>query len=394
MDPFTIAVAGASAFEVASNVASRLKVAGDSARKGQKYLTNNSLTDIAQVARVEPIAMVDADVMNVEYLSDVMQSLHSIFAGYYLQAINLVGTIGSISIANKLAPLNPNRGAGGGGLLGLENHKADWRMVTESYKHRLPKKKNPAAMAMEAQNISGQEKSGKEKSGNQIPPVTDKDAITVMREASNLAVGKMFNVTLREGENSAVIPIAIRLMVNTIPTAAMVALFTFKNSFDMDLKERYHSWRAGRLSFFRDLILCRDLIDKHRTAIITDKSNIYAEIVNRENGNRKAGLMNGSPSLATASNLAVLSSATLANIEQKLNGKFSNFRVRQTLFDNTNLMILAVIDKGYSQVTFYHRGVEGSTQVSAKDLRAASKGGGSDVMDIMKAYISGSSPQL
>ena len=373
MDPLTIA-AGIGAIDTCTQVYSRLKVAGNEINKASAYLKNSSLIDVAQVARVEPIAMIDADVMNVEYIGDVMQTLHTMFSGYYLQAINLISTIGSVSVASKLSPLNPNRG------LGFESHVQDVRMGASAYRHRLPTKR--AGLAMEAE-------------ASKPASATDKEGMTVIREATNLAVGKMFNVTLREGEHTAVVPISIRLMVNTLPTSAMVALFTFKDTFDMDLKERYHAWKAGRLSFIKDLVLCRDLINKHRTALVNDKSDVYAQIVARENGNRKAGLANQSPSLATASNLAVLSSDTLATIELKLNGKFANFKVRQTVFDNTNLMILAVVDKAWERVTFYHRGVQGSTQVSVRDMKVSNKSsGGSEVMDIMKAYMAGSNPQL
>jgi hypothetical protein len=370
MDPLTIAAASG-ALELASAVGSRLKSGYDSAKDGAAYFKTGSLIDIAQVARVEPIAMVDADCMNLEYLPDVMQTMHSLFSGYYLQAVNLLGTIGSVSVASRLSPLNPNRG------LGFESH-TDWRSAEKSYAHRLPTTHNKQAMAMEESNSS-----------------TDKDAMSTIRDATNLAVGKLFNVTLKEGDQSAVIPVSIRLMVSTLPTNAMIALFTFKDSFDMDLKERYHSWKSGRLSFMKDLVMCQDLIDKHRKALVNDKSNVYAQILGRENANFKTGILNKNPSLATASNLAVISSDTLAQIELKLNGKFTNFKVRQTVFDNTNLMILCVVDKSWERATFYHRGIEGSTQVSVKDMKAGSKNsGGSEVMDIMKAYIGGATPSM
>jgi hypothetical protein len=370
MDPITLAAA-TGALEVVSSVGSRLRATYSDAKHTASYFKNGSLIDIAQVARVEPIVMVDADCMNLDYLPDVMQTMHTLFSGYYLQAVNLLGTIGSVSVASRLGPLNPNRG------LGFESY-ADWRSVEASYAHRLPTTKNHQAVAMEEARAS-----------------TDKDAMTTIRDATNLAVGKLFNVTLKEGDQSAVIPVSIRLMVATLPTNAMVGLFTFKDSFDMDLKERYHSWKAGRLSFMKDLIMCQDLIDKHRKALVTDKSNVYAQILARENSNRKVGLMRQNPSLATASNLAVLSSDTLGQIELKLNGKFSNFKVRQAVFNNTNLMLMCVVDKSWERVTIYSRGIEGSTQVSAKDMKAGSKNtGGSEVMDIMKAYMSGSAVSI
>ena len=458
MDPISTMTGISGALAMAGQVTGRLKAAGDTVGKTAQYIKNGSLTDITRAARVEPLTLVDADCMNVEFLPEVMQSLQSIFSGYYLQAINMIGNVGGVSVAKKLAPLNPNRS------MGMESH-VDWRMASESYKYRLPTTHNKLAMVFEGiamENMMGPN-AGPQlprdpmrsmaqpfpvngKNGTRPPPVgsplpytrhgstggggglggqrqhympepaagkdpmakvnmpevkfspsmtTDKDAFRTMSEATNLSVGKMYNVTLREGEITATIPVSIRLMVSTMPTATMVNLFSFKDTFDMDMGERVHAWRAGRLEFIKDLVMCKDLVDKHRKAAIGDKSGIYAKILGRENSNKIAGALNRSPSLATASNLAVVSSDTIAQIEQRLNGKFSSFKIRQTVFDNTNLMILAVIDKNWERVTFYHRGMDSSTQVSVRDMKVANKDGGSSgVMDIMKAYMSGSAPQL
>ena len=162
----------------------------------------------------------------------------------------------------------------------------------------------------------------------------------------------------------------------------------------MDMKERYHAWRSGRLAFVKDLILCNDLIDKRRKAGIKDPPGILQQINNRESKNVVASFMNGRASVATSSNLAILSNETLEEVEMQLNGNFSNHKVRTALFENTNLMILAVVDKAWERVTFYTRGIEASTSSSFKDLKVASKSGGTEVLDIMRAYMSGANPSM
>lgn len=373
MDPYTVASTAAGALQLFNQVTQTLSAGADTAKMANNYVNTRSLIDIAKVARVEPICLVDADVLNLEYLPDVMQTLQSIFSGYYLQAISLTSKIGNVSLASKLAPLNPNRSI-------FESFKSDFRLAAESYKHRLPTTKNVLAVAIEAKNIEID---------------SDKEVNRTMLEMTNLSIGKMYDVTICEGEQSAKIKVAIRLMASSIPSSVLTSLLSFKDQFDMDMKERYHAWRAGRLSFIKDLVLCRDLIDKHRSALIKDKSNIYSQILNRENNNFKSGLFNQNPSLATASNLAVVSSDTVAMVEQKIGGKFSNFKTRQQIFDNTNLMIMAVVDKSWERVTWYHRGIQETTNTSIRDIRVANKGsGGSEVMDIMKAFMAGGSPNI
>lgn len=45
-------------------------------------------------------------------LPDVLQSLQSIFSGYYLQALAISTNIGKINVVKHLDKLNPNRNVG------------------------------------------------------------------------------------------------------------------------------------------------------------------------------------------------------------------------------------------------------------------------------------------
>ncbi len=370
MDPMTAATG-------AITIANQIYKNRDSISSAAKSVTKSSLIDISKMARVEPICLVDADVVNLEYIVDIMQSLQSMFSGYYLQAIALTGNVGNINVSKILEPLNPNRG----NIFDFECLKPDIRLSQESYRYRLPTRKNILAITLESNNVENS---------------TSTDVTKSISEMNNLSVGKLYDVTLSDGQkqNDIKIKVAIRLMVNRISTNVMVNLLTFKDQFDMDMKERYHAWRAGRLGFIKDLILCKDLIDKHRSTLIKDKSGIYEQIINRENNNFRAGLFTQNPSLATASNLVVTSSDTIALIEQKIGAKFSNYKTRQQIFDNTNLMIMAVVHKDWERVIFYHRGIHESSEVSIKDIKVSNKNNGPDIGDILKAYSAGAGPSL
>jgi hypothetical protein len=55
-------------------------------------------------------------------------------------------------------------------------------------------------------------------------------------------------------------------------------------------------------------------------------------------------------------------------------------------------MILAVVDKAWKRVRFYHRGLDASSSVSYRELANKAKGDGISVSDILKTYMSGSVP--
>lgn len=384
MDPITVGAGVASGMAMFREVSNHLRTAEKVGGHALKVMKNGSLIDIAAAARVEPLLIIDADCMNVDFLNDIITSMHTQFAGYYLQAVNLLTTINGVSIANKLAPLNPNRG-------GMAFETMGWRYAEESYRHRLPTTHNKRAMAMEQAQLAPPV-GGIPKGPSGMEAELGKDG-NDLKEVSNLSTGKMYSVKITEEGKTAMVPISIRVMANTMPTRSVVSLLTIKDGADMSLKERWYGWRANRLGIM-DLLTTRDLLAKSREALAKDRDGVYASIVNRENGNKMKGLFSGQPSLATASNLAIISSDTADLVELKLHGRVRDLRTRQAMFENTNLMILAVVDKMSERVTFYYRGMHDSTTVSDKALRSSNKGGGSDVMDIMKAFLAGSNPNI
>jgi hypothetical protein len=337
---------------------------------------DTSLVGATSVARVEPLCLVDADVVNVEYLPETLNVLQNIFSGYYLQALQLLTNLGSVNVSKTLGRLSPSRS---GGFESYGNIEAP-NVGLESYKYKLPSYNINHAMEADA---------GSKDKTNQFSDLS-KNAFG----DSSIVTGKMYNVTIKDGGNEATVPVAIKLMVNSIPSSVLTNLMAMQNRVDYDIVERYHSWRAGRIQFVRDLILCKDLIDKHRNTLIKDPTGVYSEIVARQNKNLKSGILNGAPSLATASNLAIISSDTAEQIEHKLDGSLDNFKTRHAIFQTTNLMILVVIDKSWEQITFYHRGITAHTKVSVKDLKNASKKDGGDVNSILKAFIEGKAPTL
>jgi hypothetical protein len=339
-----------------------------------KVLKDRSLIDVASVARVEPICLVDADCMNVEATPDIMQVMHSMFSGYYLQAVNMVNTIGAVTVAERLAPFNPH--AGGAFEELREDSVRAFSM--EEYRYKLPSyKAGVPAIAMESA-----------KEGEKI----DDAVLNTIRDASALSVGKLFNVTLQSGEQKITVPVAIRMMVSSVPSRVMAELFSNTDAFDLDLRERFHAWKAGRISFWKDLVLCNDLIDKRIKTSINDSTGVLNMIRQRQSGNTGHMAMTGKASVANATNLAVLSADTLAQIESAMGGTFKNEKIRRAVFESTGLMIVAVVNKQWERVTFWFRGMDASSTLSYKELKMPSKNDGSNVVDILKAFMAGSNP--
>lgn len=365
----TAAVAGAIQLATRAGAA----VAGGAAKVPStvgKMMSGKNLVSIANVGRVEPIALLDTDCVNLDYISDVMQSVHAIFSGYYLQAIHMINDVGGVSVAERLAPLNPGHGLA---------YESIHNTVARRYKLSVSTEANTPAQPV------GTVKPAKNSFG------VDLDTFESQAQSANLSVGKLYNVTLTNGGQEVKLPIAIRLMVNVLPSRMLTELFTYRDAFDMNMKERWHSWKAGQLDFFKDLVLCNDLIDKYRRMAIRDKTGLGAKILDRE-ASQVFRAISGKDSFSTATNIAIISNDTLGLIESDLNGRFSNSKVRRSIFENSNLMLLVVIDKQFERVTIYTRDLDSHTTLSIKDIKVSNKSSGPDVTEIMRAYLMGSSP--
>jgi len=361
--------------------------------------TSDSLISYTKPTRVEPIALLDASLVYYEGVSEIMQAVQSMFTGYYLQAVALSTNVGRIDVVKHLDRLNPNRDLGGNAASTM-----GWLLSTENYKDRLPTYDNPIAMESIGDDLRDikdraydrfKSNIQKDLTGDRADMKDSggfgKDAVKDAREMANLSVGKMVEVTLQDGDHKATFPISIRLMVSAMPSESLVHILSLGGK-DVSAKGRWHAWQAGRIEFVRDLIFCLDLIQDHRSNLMKDKDGVYTAMSKRATNNKLSTLLSGNPSVATASNLVVVSRETAERIELESNVKFSRFQDREKLFKPTYVMIMAVVDKEWDRVTFYHRGVNGETSVSLRDMKIANRNTGPDVSDILKAYQLGNAP--
>jgi hypothetical protein len=350
------------------------------------YYTTKSLTEATKLTRVEPLTIISKDLINLEYMPDVAQSLLSIFCGYYLQAVSMLTKVSDVEVVRILDKLNPDRDETGFLLTEQTSRESIKNLVLENYIHSLP---THSSIAVEG---------------------TDEDNIKFINEVNNLSVGKLLNVVIcydksakgpwnnddfkeERKEGNVSIPVSVRLLASVIPNATISHLLAYKKD-DNSLVERFHSWRGGRISFIKDLIFCQDLIDEHKRALIGDETGTMQEIMRRVNNSKKFGLLTKNPSLVSASNLFVISEEIARELESKLGGKLSNPKIRNKAFENTYAMIIAVVDREWERVTFYSRGISASTDVSIKELKTASKGKGMDITDILKSFSMGSQPSF
>lgn len=350
------------------------------AKTAGNYSSDNSLPEATKLTRVEPLTIISKDLLNLEYMPDVANSLLSLFCAYYLQAVAVLTRINDVEVIRILDRLNPDRDHT---ALLLNDKVATEAMTTKTFSLESAKYALPTVRRIATED-------------------EDSDNIKAIAELTNLSVGKLLNVNIsynKDGDvdkdkvKSVNIPVSVRLISSVIPINTIMHLLTYKSD-DTSLGERFHAWRAGRISFFSDLIFCQDLIDEFKRAGINDESDTLVEIVRRTNNAKKYGLLTKNPSLVAASNIFVISEEVAREIESKLGGKLSNEKIRQKAFENTYAMIIVVVDREWERVTFYTRGVSRGSDLSIKEIKTANKGKGPDIADLLKAMTQGMPPQF
>lgn len=375
--------------------------------------TADSLIDYTQPTRIEPLTLVEQNLWREPYMEDIMQTVLNIFSGYYMQAVSLAAEIKGISVTKRLERFNPKRDP----LNSLADAVISAVAKEDGVKFGLPSLESMATLAKSNQvgsinwsshsteamrvghnpnpmsNVGADAAADKARGG--AKPVSaelvSKDTLQALRDNSNLAVGKMLEVTIAVDENQIKVPVNVRLQTVPVPTRSMT-LFLTAGAQNRSLKERWYEFKAEKLTFFADLVGVRDLLDEHRKNIIKDDTGLYLKQIQQKRKNTLAGLISGRPSVASASNIIVITEEQRVLLERELNIKLSTLAGRKVLEQNSGIMLLVVVDRNYEQVEIFHRGIEGSTELSLNAMKNAAKNSGPDVMKIFEMYKSMKAP--
>lgn len=385
--------------------------------------TPQSLAAFTKSARIAPYVLIEEPLRQQPYISDILHAATSIYAGYYLTAVSLLGDVSGVSVLEKLDRINPNRPMD---ALGRSGRRL-MSMTTEDFKLGLPFKGRPHVkgswgysqeshrfmpeplLAMEAKvtettvevtvgETTNADGSTTTKTTTRQPedvinsPGLNRDTLLAAKEASSLAVGKLLEVRMVIDGQQLTVPTMVTLFPNTSDSESFAHILSLHEQ-SHRVRERWHDWRSGNISFWSDFVMMRDIIKKHRRVLVKDKSGYYAAVSRQSRNHRVASILD-TPSLAEASNILVFTSTCARRAEAAIGGKLSDFGVREAVFEKTQAMIMFVVDRDREMVKIYHSGIEMANELSVRELKVANKNTGPDVAEILKAYQLGNAPSF
>lgn len=418
------AVSGMEAIRKVSDTIDKLDIEGnrkdisDAAKKAahvKEMLKGTSLVEASKPARVEPFTLVDSTLADDKITEDALNVALNAFAGFYVMAASLVTShVNGASVVKTLDKLNPNRSPLNALVYSGESHYTATRLPRslgqtglEAYAEDrafLGTKSRAQALALsedslELHNEAMNENDGAGKQKQDANDIVRNESLKFgkttakdLQDKANFAIGKMVEVSMGSGNDTVSVFINFRLSPQIVSPALLeVVLVPARNR---TVKQRYHAWRAGELTLWNDIVMARDIVDHHKKVRMADTKGLRQTIDKRMSKNRAAAVVSNSGSLSMFSSIAVISKETSRRIEQGIQGKLDNFKIRNKFFEDNGLMMLMVVDRDYQMVDLYYHSVPEKSELTASSLRSNSKGTGPDLETIMGALVTKSAPSF
>lgn len=336
---------------------------------------DNSLSDLTRETKVEPLVILSKDTIGIESMADIMQGLLNYTIADYMQAVALYGKIDDIKVRRALAAFNPNRDGSAGAMLASVNLESYSEIAM---KYSLPRSTQPTMESAGLPQEKGVKFSTKE----------------LQDEAKNMSVGKLIDVpfTPNMGDNKTpiVMPIQFRLLASYVNSNSLVNLLS-NGVDDTGFWARFERSRDGGISSFMDFILTQDMIEEKRKLLYSDDGKVLQKIMARAASNKRAALASGIPSLATLSNIFVMTARESKELASRLGRPLDSEAAREQIFRNVSASTLVIVDPDWNQVTFWHRGLDTATTYDFKQLKSGGGAKGPDLMDMFRQFNMGMS---
>lgn len=214
-----------------------------------------------------------------------------------------------------------------------------------------------------------------------------------------LPVGQMLKVSLigRDNNGNAIkndVLIGVRMTPYIVTDRAMEVIIA--QGYQPSFKMRWMQWKAGEISFWKDLVFQADRIRKMEEAARTDRTGAYRSFIQdtaRRDKDRALDILYNLPTPQSMSNnlansVIIVSEETVRRAAADSGFDITDTSARQKFFKGSYVMMLAIVDPNYHHVTLYMNGYDTPQQYAFTDFSPKKK---MDAADFMQAFSAASS---
>jgi hypothetical protein len=345
---------------------------------------SDTLQQYTQSTELGPIALIDKRLLALDQdlLTALLQTLLSLYCGYYLVGVNLAMNVDNVKVMSILNTFGTNKSV----LTAVGS--SPWLNSNEAWdKPYLPVLTNEAYADDVTRSI-------------ELNKGYNKDPVAIITDESNLVVGKIINVQcsgLGSGGTNAItvnIPIRAVLYPKSIGAESIISIAEFASK-DLSWTGRYKALKSTEIEFVKDYLFCMDVIEAHRKAADADTTGTLLAHQSGKLNNLVTALISGQGSPNNFSTTIIISKQTANEMRLAIKGDLKDFHTREKYFKGTALATIVVVDARSETFTIYYRGVNNYGTYTLQDIKKNNKSNnGLDIKSVVAAYKLGDAPSL
>lgn len=391
-----------------------------------------SLSQYSTDLQLRPVFAIEKEILNDEKIDVLMQAGLANYAGFYIVALSIDNTINGVRVGKMVGKYSPNRDAVGSALDLLGENIAS--VTREDFKVDIPEYDRPTLSTLgfksgmrsipslpeaylkqlelrteavyatreeaqaEADKINAANAKEKaEQPEAKAAPVypSTKVAEQAMRDEINklqsLAIGRILTVTVSRDKQSADINMVLKPELKSLRSNLLIDVANLSNK-PTSMRDRFIAYfKRGTIASMLDYLVCLDLIQAHRRALVQDTAGYYEKVHDRIVNNKVAALLTGEFSVGTVANTWIISDTTALRLQASIGGKLDNYTIRNKFMEKSGVMTLIVYNPDHQRVYIYNHGIEDVTDIGINYLIKKSESKSFD-MDIFKMLSQGSAP--
>lgn len=391
-----------------------------------------SLSQYSTDLQLRPVFAIEKEILNDEKIDVLMQAGLANYAGFYIVALSIDNTINGVRVGKMVGKYSPNRDAVGSALdllgeniasvsredfkvdipeydrptlstLGFKSGLRSIPSLPEAYLKQLELRTEAVyATREEAQaeadkiNAANAKEKAEQPEAKAAPvyPST-KIAEQAMRDEINklqsLAIGRILTVTVSRDKQSADINMVLKPELKSLRSNLLIDIANLSNK-PTSMRDRFIAYfKRGTIASMLDYLVCLDLIQAHRRALVQDTAGYYEKVHDRIVNNKVAALLTGEFSVGTVANTWIISDTTALRLQASIGGKLDNYTIRNKFMEKSGVMTLIVYNPDHQRVYIYNHGIEDVTDIGINYLIKKSESKSFD-MDIFKMLSQGSAP--